>query len=75
MEFDTLTVGRLEARPDAPTRSENDAEALPDAPMNFLAAGPFFHSPDCTLRGLCLLRISPEESLPRFAQDPAVRAG
>jgi uncharacterized protein len=85
MEFDTYTVTFLEARPDAPTLDDAEANAVQDAHMAYLTslhesdrmliAGPIVTPPERSIRGICLHRLPPDEVLALLAQDPAVRAG
>jgi uncharacterized protein YciI len=82
MEFDRLTASLLVLRDDAPRLGQEDADALQNAHMAYLAglhdrgvllaAGPL---DDAAFRGLSILRAEPAEALRLAEQDPAVIAG
>ena len=82
MEFDQFTVVLLELRPDAPQLDDAAANELQDAHLDhlatpheqgyLLAAGPL---DDSHVRGLSLLRTTPEEARRLKEADPAVQAG
>ncbi len=85
MEFDTLTVSLLEARPDAPKLDAKEVDRLQDAHLAYLAtlhdmghlqaAGPIVDPPGSPLRGICLHRLPLEEVRSLLEMDPAVKAG
>jgi uncharacterized protein YciI len=82
IQFERYTITLLVLRPDAPRLDEQAAAALQDAHMSHLAdlheagqllvAGPLS---DDQLRGLNIMRATPEEARALAAEDPAVRIG
>ena len=82
VQLERYTVTLLVLRPDAPKLDEKAAAALQDAHMGHLAdlhdagrvlaGGPLF---DDQLRGLNIMRATPEEARALLEQDPAVRIG
>ena len=82
IQLERYTITLLVLRPDAPRLDEQAAAALQDAHMShladlheagqLLAAGPLF---DDQLRGLNIMRATPEEARTLAEQDPAVRIG
>lgn len=85
MDFDRLTVALLVLRDDAPVLDAEEADALQDAHMAYLAqlhadgylvaAGPLLGGAEEPLRGLSLLCVDPERARELKEADPAVRAG
>jgi uncharacterized protein YciI len=84
MDFDRFTIALLVTNPDPPELSEEEADAIQDAHLDFLAtlheaghllaAGPL-RDPGGELRGLSILRGDVETVERLKAEDPAVRAG
>jgi uncharacterized protein len=84
VDFDQMTITLLELREDAPELSGEEAAALQDAHMAFLAglhaagqllaAGPLL-DPDSPYRGLSLLNVGVAEARALQERDPAVQAG
>jgi uncharacterized protein YciI len=82
MEFDRFSIALLILRPDRSQLDEDGANALQDAHLAHLAglhdagqllvAGPL---EDETLRGLCILKVGPEEARTLMEDDPTVLAG
>lgn len=82
IQLERYTITLLVLRPDAPKLDEQAAAALQDAHMKhladlheagqLLAAGPLA---DDQLRGLNIMRATPEEARALAEQDPAVRIG
>jgi uncharacterized protein YciI len=82
VQLETYTITLLVLRPDAPKLDEEAAAALQDAHMShladlhdagrLLAAGPLL---DEQLRGLNIMRATPEEARALAEQDLAVRIG
>jgi uncharacterized protein YciI len=82
VQLETYTITLLVLRPDAPKLDEKAAAALQDAHMShladlhdagrLLAAGPLL---DEQLRGLNIMRATPEEARALAEQDLAVRIG
>ncbi len=80
LEHRTLVL--LLRRADAPAISDDEADEIQEAHLDFLqrmrddghliAAGPVRQQPDETLRGLCLYRTGLDETRALAAQDPAV---
>jgi uncharacterized protein YciI len=85
VEFDRHTVVLLLTPPDAPQLSDEDADALQDAHLSYLAklheaghllaAGPLPGEPGRRFRGISIFRSDPDETRVLAEQDPAVRAG
>ena len=84
-EFDNYTLVLLRRPTDAPTLSEEEANALQARHVAHvlstvesgaaLAAGPFTDQSDPSLRGLSLFLTGPEEARAISEEDPAVRRG
>jgi uncharacterized protein YciI len=84
MEFDSFTVVLLVKRSDAPSLSDEAADALQDAHLAFLAdlhdagalmaAGPV-RDPGSEIRGVSIMNVGADEALRLKSEDPAVRAG
>src|SRR5256885_6106725 len=82
VQLERYTITLLVLRPDAPRLDEKAAAALQDAHMSHLAdlhmsgktlaGGPLL---DDQLRGLSIMRATPEEARALVEQDPAVRIG
>jgi uncharacterized protein YciI len=82
VQLERYTITLLVLRPDAPKLDEKAAAALQDAHMSHLAdlhdagrvlaGGPLF---DDQLRGLNIMRATPEEARALLEEDPAVRIG
>jgi uncharacterized protein YciI len=82
VELERYTITLLVLRPDAPKLGDRAAAALQDAHMSHLAdlheadlvlaGGPLF---DDQLRGLNIMRATPEEARALLEQHPAVRIG
>ena len=82
MDFDRFTVVLLLTNPDAPELDDEEAARLQDAHMShladlheagqLLAAGPLL---DPELRGLNIMKGTPDEARSLLEQDPAVRIG
>jgi uncharacterized protein YciI len=82
IQLERYTITLLVLRPDAPKLDEKAAAALQDAHMSHLAdlheagralaGGPLF---DDQLRGLNIMRATPEEARALLEEDPAVRIG
>jgi uncharacterized protein len=82
VQLERYTIALLVLRPDAPKLDERAAAALQDAHMSHLAdlheaglvlaGGPLF---DDQLRGLNIMRATPEEARALVEDDPAVRIG
>lgn len=85
MNFDQHTMVLLVRPPDPPELSDEEANAVQDAHLAYLAglheqgkvvaAGPLVRPDDERLRGIVYLTVPPEEARELYAQDPAVRAG
>ncbi|BCB83960.1 YciI family protein [Phytohabitans suffuscus] len=85
MKFDQHTVVLLVRPPDPPEVSGEEAAALQDAHLAYMAglhaegkvaaAGPLVAQDDERLRGIVYLTVPPEEARALYAQDPSVRAG
>ncbi|MEH1166173.1 YciI family protein [Micromonospora sp. CPCC 205539] len=85
MRFDQHTVVLLIRPSDPPELPQDAIDRLQDAHLAHqaglveqglvLAAGPFLHPDDDTLRGFVVLSIAPDEARALYADDPAVRAG
>lgn len=83
VRLDQYTAVLLVLRSDAPQLDAEEAAALQDAHLDFiaglhesghlLAAGPLFG--DNEFRGLSILRVGPEEARRLTEQDPMVTAG
>jgi uncharacterized protein YciI len=84
MEFEQYSAVLLVTSPDAPALSDEEAAALQDAHLAYLAplhvggyllaVGPL-GDPDGELRGLSILNVGPERARELKEADPAVRAG
>jgi uncharacterized protein YciI len=84
VEFEQYTVVLLVPSPDAPALADEEAAALQDAHLAYLAdlheagyllaVGPLA-DPDGELRGLSLLNVDAERARELKEADPAVRAG
>src|SRR2546423_821506 len=82
VKLDRFTIALLVLRRDAPRLAEQEANALQDAHMSHLAdlheagqlraAGPLL---DPELRGLNIMKGTPDEARRLLEQDPAVRIG
>ena len=82
VQLERYTITLLVLRPDAPKLDDKAAAALQDAHMSHLAdlheagralaGGPLF---DDQLRGLNIMRATPEEARALLEEDPAVRIG
>jgi len=82
VQLERYTITLLVLRPDAPKLDEKAAAALQDAHMSHLAnlheagrvlaGGPLF---DDQLRGLNIMRATPEEARALLEDDPAVQIG
>ncbi len=85
MKFDQHTVVLLVRPPNPPELSEEEADALQDAHLAYMAglhaqgkvaaAGPLVAQDDERLRGVAYLTVPPEEARELYARDPSVRAG
>jgi uncharacterized protein YciI len=85
MEFDQFTVALLLSGPSPPQLDDEQATALQDAHLSYLAdlhqdghliaAGPLAGGPDRRYRGISLFRSDAETTRELCAADPAVRAG
>ena len=85
MQFDRHTVVMLMLRPDAPVMSVEEAQALQDAHLAFLAdeveaghllaGGPPVDQDDESLRGLSVWSGDPGTARTLASADPAVLAG
>lgn len=85
MEFDRFTIAWLVRRPDAPKFDSKTEDRLQDAHLAYLAqlhekgpllaAGPVLSGPEGPIRGLSVLRGSPDELRAYAAADPWVEAG
>jgi uncharacterized protein len=82
VQMERYTITLLVLRPDAPKLDDTAAAALQDAHMSHLAdlhdAGPLLAAGpllDDRLRGLNIMRATPEEARALLEQDPAVRIG
>jgi len=85
VKFDSFTVGYL-ARPESrPEMSDEEADAIQDAHLAYLAtlhvdgallaAGPVAAGGDGSVRGFLLFSCDRDTALDLAADDPAVRAG
>src|SRR5947209_14544493 len=82
VKLDRFTIALLVLRPDAPRLSQEEANDLQGAHMShladlheagkLLAAGPLL---DPELRGLNVMKGTPDEARRLLEQDPAVRIG
>lgn len=85
MEFDRFTMALLVRRPDAPKLDPTTEDRLQDAHLAHLArlhdegrilvAGPVLSGPEGSIRGLMILRGTPEELRACASADPWVQAG
>mgnify|MGYP001155712098 CR=1 FL=1 len=85
MRFDAHTVVLLLLSPAAPDHSPEEALALQDAHLAFiadrieagemLAAGPVTDAVDPPIRGIAVWALPPDRARAAAAADPAVRAG
>ena len=85
MEFDQFTVVLLVTPAKAPVLDDQEADALQDAHLNYLAtlhetgpllaAGPLPGEPGRRFRGLNIYSTGPDETRSLAEQDPAVQAG
>ena len=82
VKLDRFTIALLVLRPDAPRLAEQEANALQDAHMSHLAdlheAGQLLAAVpllDPELRGLNIMKGTPDEARSLLEQDPAVRIG
>jgi uncharacterized protein YciI len=84
VDFDRMTITLLELREDAPELAPEEAAALQDAHLAFLAglhaagqllaAGPLLDR-ESPLRGLSVLNVGVAEARALAERDPAVQAG
>ena len=85
MDLERLSFVLLRRPEDAPDYPEERLDELQDQHLAHLAelhergvlvlAGPFGDRTDESLRGLCVFRLSLEETREVMARDPSVRAG
>jgi uncharacterized protein len=85
MKFDQHTVVLLVRPPDPATLSDEEAAAVQDAHLAYMAdlhaqgkvaaAGPLVAQDDERLRGIVFLRVTPDEARTLYENDPSVRAG
>jgi uncharacterized protein YciI len=85
VEFDQFTVVLLLTPPEAPVLDDQEADALQDAHLNYLAtlhekgplvaAGPLPGQPGRRFRGMNIFGTGPDEARTLAEQDPAVQAG
>jgi hypothetical protein len=85
MKFDQHTLVLLVRPPDAPSLTDEEADALQDAHMAFRASlrdqgyliggGPLLDQDDERLRGISIMSVDPATARSLCNDDPAVRAG
>ena len=85
MDLERYSFVLLRRPPDAPDYAEERRDELQEQHLAHLAslrergvlllAGPFGDRPDESLRGLCVLNTSLEETRELMSQDPSVVAG
>jgi hypothetical protein len=85
MKFDQHTMVLLVRPPEPPELTEDEADALQDAHLAYmaglhaagkvLAVGPLVGQDDERLRGVVYLTVPPDEARALYEQDPSVRAG